>query len=114
MSYGFTVWDEQGNVQMTTDDFTYQVMHNQVYQVGTSGQNPIVLNLPGFDPVKCSAVILPTDAISESAMDEAINALPYISLAVGVITISRQTPFGTANTGSSLLRFRLLVMRHSN
>lgn len=112
MSYGFTAWDAEGNVQMTTDDFTYQVMHNQVYDLRVTA--PLSISVPGFDPAKCSAVILPLDAISETEMGFATNALPYTSLASGLITIRRQTPAGTVNAGSSLLRFRLLVMRHSN
>ncbi|MDD0977556.1 hypothetical protein [Pseudomonas fontis] len=112
MSYGLTVWDAQGRVQMTLDDFTYQVMHSQVYDLRTV--SPIVVNIPGFDPAKCSAVILPIDAITEAAMGSALNALPYMALSAGSIGIYRQTPTGTATTGASSLRFRLLVMRYTN
>ena len=112
MSFGLTTWDEQSNVQMTTDDFTYQVMHSQVYDLHSAAS--ITVSVPGFDPAKCSAVILPTDAISEADMSLAINALPYMTLSAGSIVISRQTPAGTAITGLTLLRFRLLVMRYSN
>lgn len=112
MSYGMTVWDESGNVQMTTDDFTYQIMHSQVYDLAVA--NPIIVSLPGFDPAKCEATLMPVDGLSETDMGFARHALPWIVQSVGSISISRQTPFGTASTGASLLRFRLIVMRYSN
>lgn len=112
MSYGMTVWDESGNVQMTTDDFTYQIMHSQVYSLAAA--NPIIVSIPGFDPAKCEAVLLPVDPITEYDMQFAGSALPWIVQSVGSISITRQTPYGTASTGASLLRFRLVVMRYSN
>ncbi|UVL26839.1 hypothetical protein [Pseudomonas donghuensis] len=113
MSYGLTVWDAQGNVQMTTDDFTYQVLHSQVYSMSENG-GVHVINVPGFDPATCSAAILPTEAASQSQMDSAINGLPYTSLAPGVITIYSKRPGSPSDAGYSLLKFRLLVMRFSN
>lgn len=108
MSHGLTTWDANGNVQMTTDDFTYQIMYSAVHTP------PVTVSVPGFDPSKCTAVILPVDAISEFYMQNAENALPYVALGQGVISVARQTPSGTASTGATVLRFRLLVMRYSN
>ena len=112
MTYGMTVWDEAGNVQMTTDDFTYQIMHSQVYSL--AGANPITVTIPGFDPAKCEAVLLPVDAVSEFEMQFARSALPWIVQSAGSVSISRQTPYGTSTTGASLLRFRLIVMRYAS
>lgn len=112
MSNGMMTWDAQANVQMSSDDFTYQIMHSQIYNLATA--NPIVVSVPGFDPAKCEAILVPVDGLSETDMGLARNAIPWIVQSVGSISISRQTPFGTASTGASLLRFRLIVMRYAN
>lgn len=112
MSNGMTTWDEQGNVQMTTDDFTYQQLHSQVYDLRTALSFSIAV--AGFNPATCSAVILPIDEVTESEMMNAINALPYMAVSPGLITISRRNPNTPAGNITSLLRFRLLVMRYAN
>lgn len=112
MSSGMMTWDAQANVQMSTDDFTYQIMHSQVYDLGSG--SPIVVNISGFDPSKCEAIVMPVTSATESDMDYARNALPYIVQTMGAVGISRQTPYGGSGTGESLLRFRLLVMRYRN
>ena len=112
MTYGLTVWDAQGNVQMTTDDFTYQQLHNQVYDLKLAASYTV--SVPGFDPSKCVATILPTDSATEAQLDEGSNALPYMTVSVGSIIIARANPSAPASSAVSLLRFRLLVMRYSN
>ncbi|WP_143505275.1 hypothetical protein [Pseudomonas sp. ICMP 460] len=93
---------------MDTDSFTYQVIHNALYNLSL---NPVItVNIPGFSVSNCVATILPTEA---STGDYANNALPYMSVAPGVVTVRSKNPGETGNFGS-LIKFRLLVMRFKN
>ena len=108
MSYGVRTWSSNGVLEMDTDSFTYQVLHNQLYTTPQGG----VLNIPvqGFTPDKCSAVMLP---VSAPPNDYVMSAMPFIYLGNGVITIRSQNVNGGGYTGSGL-QFRLLVMRLRN
>lgn len=108
MSFGMRVWGPDGSLQMDTDSFTYQVLHNTLYTL--SGNPVITVNVPGFNPDTCSAVILPTQPAADNYC---LSALPYQSVAPGVVTIRGKNP---SESGSilSTIQFRLLVMRYKN
>ncbi|MCP1511024.1 hypothetical protein [Pseudomonas rhodesiae] len=111
MNYGLRVFGANGAIQMDTDSFTYQVMHNKLYKLGAQNDGLVItVQIPGFDPAKCSAVILPTQAATDT---DCLNALPYQSVAAGVVTIRAKNP-GETGTYLSTIQFRLLVTRFKN
>lgn len=108
MSFGLRVWGANSAIQMDTDSFTYQVIHNALYDLSS---NPVIIvNIPGFRSDTCVATILPTEAATS---ENSANALPYMSVAPGVVTIRGGNPSGRDNW-RSLIKFRLLVMRYKN
>jgi hypothetical protein len=109
MSFGLRTWSGAGAAELDTDNFTYQVIHNQLYQLAL-GQ---VLTIPiaGFNPATCAAAILPTLPSSGDIMS---NALPYESVSVGVVTIRSKHPSEPQPEVGSTMQFRLLVMRYAN
>ena len=87
MTYGVRTWGAGGALEMDTDSFTYQVIHNQTYKL--SGRNVVVtVNIASFDPLKCVAVILPTSIATADVVRE---AMPYQFVAPGVIQIYIQS-----------------------
>lgn len=110
MTYGVRTWGAGGALEMDTDSFTYQVIHNQTYKL--SGRNAVVtVNIASFDPLKCVAVILPT---SIATADVAREAMPYQFVAPGVIQIYSKHPREPDTSINSQIEFRLLVMRYAN
>lgn len=108
MSHGVRTWDASGNLQMDTDSFTYQVLHNAVYTL-TMGA-VVTASIAGFDPAKCTAVILPTKAAPNN---DCYSAMPFMSVGVGSVTVRSKHPNEPDAIGSTI-QFRLLVMRFSN
>lgn len=109
MTYGVRTWTESGAIEMDTDSFTYQVLHNQVYQLTTNAV--ITVPVPGFSPANCVAAILPTQAPTG---DYASNAMPYQTVENGTIVIQSRHPNEPFPEGGSLIQFRLLVMRYKS
>lgn len=109
MTYGVRTWTANGAIEMDTDSFTYQVLHNQVYQLTTNAV--ITVPVPGFSPATCVAAILPTRAATN---DNASNAMPFQTVANGSIVIRSRHPNEPFPEGGSLIQFRLLVMRYKN
>lgn len=105
MSFGLRVWGEDGALQMNTDDFTYQVIHNQQYQAGI---NPIVVSIPGFTVATGVASLLP---VGNATAENALNAMPYIEVYDGGVTIRGKHP-QEPTTVLSTATVRLLVMRY--
>jgi len=108
VSFGLRTWSSKGTLQLDTNNFTYQIIFSQTYKL-TLGQ---VLTIPiaGFTVDKCSASILPLDAATS---EDSYEALPYIRVVNGSITIRSIHPDDPYGNGS-LMRFRLLVMRYRN
>ena len=110
MGYGARTWSANGALELDTDSFTYQVIHNQLYQL-TMGA-VITVPVAGFDPATCCAVVLPTQP---AANDNSTSAMPYQSVGMGVVTIRSKHPNQpAADSWGSTIQFRLLVMRHKN
>lgn len=111
MSFGLRTWNAAGVIEMDTDVFTYQVLHSQSYTL-TMGA---VINVPvaGFDPASCSAVILPIGNV-DSSRQYCYDAMPYVTVASGSVTIRSRNPSETDTGIGSRIPFRLLVMRYKN
>lgn len=110
MTYGARTWSSNEVLELDTDSFTYQVIHNQLYQL-TMGA-VITVPIVGFDPEKCCAVVLPTQPATNG---NSTSAMPYQSVGVGVVTIRSKHPNQpSADSWGSTIQFRLLVMRHKN
>lgn len=108
MSHGVRTWDASGNLQMDTDSFTYQVLHNALYTL-TMGAI-VTASIAGFDPATCTAVILPTQAAANNYCN---SAMPFMSVGVGSVVVRSKHPNETGAIGSTI-QFRLLAMRFKN
>lgn len=107
MSFGLRTWGAGGALELDTDTFTYQVIHNQAYYISNGGS--LSIPIAGFTTDKCVAVMLPFgDVIAEIAQ----QAMPYIFQSNGGVRIDSR-PSGSSDNGSSI-SFRLLAMRFRN
>lgn len=109
MSYGVRTWSANGTLQLDTGTFTYQVLHSQTYAL-TRAQ-VITVSVPEFRTDNCSAAILPIGAPSGAY---ASDAMPYMTVSNGSISIRSKNPSEPDNDSASQMRFRLLVMRYKN
>lgn len=106
MSFGLRTWGVDGTLQMDTDTFTYQVIHNEVYSMGPNVVHNI--SIPAFSQRNCVASLLPTGRASAQGYD----TMPYQTVGEGVVRLSSYHPNDT--TVYSRLEVRLLVMRYKN
>ena len=51
MSFGLRTWSSNGVLELDTDTFTYQVIHNQQYTMTNGGS--ITVPIAGFTTDKC-------------------------------------------------------------
>lgn len=108
MSYGLQTWSANGTPELDTNNFTYQVIHNGLYQLTTN--QVLTIPIAGFSPSNCAAAILPTTAAS---FENSANALPYETVGEGVVTIRSRNPSEPSSSIGSAIEFRLLVMRYA-
>ena len=109
MSFGLRTWSAGGVLQMDTDTFTYQVLHNQLYTLNLGAV--ITVPVSGFNPLTCVATILPT-APPTLTFNDARDAMPYMSVSTGQIVIRSLNPSEPDSENGSRIPFRLLVMRY--
>ena len=109
MSYGVRTWSANGTLQLDTGTFTYQVLHSQTYALAK--EQVITVQVPEFRTDNCSAAILPIGAPSGAYAND---AMPYMTVSNGSITIRSKNPSEPGRDSVSQLRFRLLVMRYKN
>lgn len=107
MSYGIRTWNANGVLEMDTDTFTYQVLHSQTYSLGPS--QILTVLIAGFVPATCSAAILP---VGVPAYPWASEAMPYVRVGNGVVTIRARNPSESDPIVTTRLTFRLLAMRY--
>lgn len=108
MSFGLRTWNGGGVLEMDTDSFTYQVIHNQTYDLATTPT--VIVNIPTFNVSNCVSTILPIT----TAPNDFINyALPYTKVENGKITVLSKHPNETGPDRTTIA-FRLLVMRYKN
>lgn len=105
MSFGLRTWSEDGTIQMDTDTFTYQVIHNKTYQFGAGVVHGVTI--PGFSPSTCVATLLPTGRVGGAT---GYDTMPFMFVGAGGVTIYAYHPLNTAVY--SRLEVRLLVMRY--
>lgn len=106
MSFGLRTWDANGVIQMDTDTFTYQVIHNATYQLTRDGS--ITIPIPAFKVANCVATVLPLGTSDGSPS----SALPYQSVADGVVVVRSRNPSEADSGEGSAIQFRLLAMRY--
>lgn len=116
MTYGARVWDENGNLSMDTNSFTYQVLWQGV--IDFSGTTPsYTLNIPGFNPANCVFMIIPTRAqdVQSSELDGSGNAksYPYVTTAVGQVVVRPKNPSSSASTGQTRIVAKAYAIRYS-
>lgn len=111
MSFGLMTWGASGAVQLNTDTFTYQVIHNQLYKLTVDAV--ITIPIPEFSPGSCVASILPTQA-AQYDFNFCLDAIPYMTVAEGQVVIRSRNPSEPDSTNGSAIEFRLLVMRYKN
>ena len=111
MSYGLRTWNANGVLELDTDTFTYQVIHNQVYQLTLRAV--ITVPIAGFTPASCVATILPITPPNTS-FNYCTDAMPYMSVANGQVVVRSQNPMEPDTNNGSTIQFRLLVMRFKN
>ena len=111
MSYGLRTWNAKGVLELDTNTFTYQVIHNQVYQLTLRA----VLTVPiaGFTPANCVATILPITPPNTS-YNSCYDSMPYMSVGNGQVVVRSQNPMEPDANNGSTIQFRLLVMRYKN
>lgn len=114
MTYGLRTWNDEGVLEMDTDSFTYQVIHNQLYRMGLQGNGLVItVPIPGFNTASCVAMVLPTQAAPN---ESSLYAMPYVSVANGVVTLRAKHPDQPDGSDAHItaIQFRLLAMRYRN
>ena len=114
MTYGARVWDENGNLSMDTNSFTYQVIWQGV--IDFSGATPsYTLNIPGFNPANCVFMIIPTRAQDvQAAEDDGLGnskSYPYVTTSVGQVVVSAKNPSASASTGQTRIVSKAYAIR---
>lgn len=104
MSFGLRTWGGDGVIQMDTDTFTYQVIHNKTYQFSSGVTHGVTI--PGFSPSTCVAALLPTGRAGGVGYD----TMPFMYVGAGGVTMYAYHPLNTAVP--SRLEVRLIVMRY--
>jgi hypothetical protein len=116
MTYGSRVWDENGNLGMDTNSFTYQVLWQGV--IDFSGTTPsYTLNIPGFNPVNCVFMIIPIrlQDVQSSETDGSGNSksYPYVTPSVGQVVVRNKNPSASASTVGSRVVAKGYAIRYS-
>ena len=115
MTYGARVWDENGNLGMDTNSFTYQVIWQGV--IDFSGSVPsYTLNIPGFNPANCVFMIIPTrlQDVQPSETDGSANqkSYPFVTTAVGQVVVLKKNPSASASTIGSTVVAKTYAIRY--
>lgn len=114
MSFGLRTWGASGSLELDTDTFTYQVMYSAVINFEGSAPNAVVtVQVPDFDPATCCAVLLPVGAPTYTPWENQRNAMPFVSVASGSVTLRRRHPNETSIENDTRIAVRLLVMRYA-
>jgi hypothetical protein len=108
MSFGLQTWGTNGALQLSTDNFTYQVIHNALY---TASASTITVNISGYSPSTCSAVLLP---VNPAPNEYIYSAMPFMIVGAGYVQILGKHPNETDASLRSTIQVRLLVTRYKN
>lgn len=115
MTYGARVWDENGNLGMDTNSFTYQVLWQGVIDFsGTTSS--YTLNIPGFNPANCVFMIIPTRAqdVQSSEIDGSGNqkSYPYVTTSAGQVIVRPKNPSASASTLQTRIVAKAYAIRY--
>lgn len=115
MTYGARVWDENGNLGMDTNSFTYQVIWQGV--IDFSGAVPsYTFNIPGFNPANCVFMIIPTRAqdVQASETDGLGNSksYPYVTTSAGQVVVRNKNPSASASTTATRIVAKGYAIRY--
>lgn len=116
MSYGMRIWDENGQLAMDTNSFTYQVIWQGV--IDFSGATPsYTLNIPGFNPANCVFMIIPTreQDVQSAELDGSGNqkSYPYVTTSVGQVVVRPKNPSASASTLQTRIVAKAYAIRYS-
>jgi hypothetical protein len=97
--FGLRVFNENGQLAMDTNSFTYQVLWQGV--IDFSGSVPsYTLSIPGFSPTNCVFMIIPTRAQDvQTAENDGLGntkSYPYVTTGAGVVTVLPKNPSAAA------------------
>ncbi|MCT8948392.1 hypothetical protein [Pseudomonas iridis] len=114
--FGLRVFNESGQLAMDTNSFTYQVLWQGM--IDFSGTTPsYTLNIPGFNPVNCVFMIIPTRAqdVQSSETDGSGNqkSYPYVTTSVGQVVVRPKNPSSSASTLQSRIVAKAYAIRYS-
>jgi hypothetical protein len=115
MTYGARVWDENGNLSMDTNSFTYQVLWQGVIDF-SGGTLIYTFNIPGFNPANCVFMVIPTRAqdVQTAENDGSANrkSYPYVSVGVGQVVVKAFNPSSTTGTTASTIVAKGYAIRY--
>ncbi|VVP33171.1 hypothetical protein [Pseudomonas fluorescens] len=114
MAYGMRVWDGSANLSMDTNSFTYQVIWQGV--IDFSGSTPsYTLSIPGFNPVTCVFMIIPTRAQDvQTAENDGLGntkSYPYVTTSAGQVVVLPKNPSASASTGQTRIVAKAYAVR---
>jgi hypothetical protein len=115
--FGLRVFDENGQLAMDTNSFTYQVLWQGV--IDFSGGTPsYTISIPGFNPANCVFMIIPTRAQDvQSAENDGlgnIKSYPYVTTAVGQVTVLPKNPSAAAGVTQTRIVAKGYAIRFSS
>lgn len=114
MTFGLRTWGAGAQLELDTSTFTYQVLHSSVIDFGKAATPAVVtVSVPGFNPATCCATLLPLNLPAPSLWEGHRNAMPYVAVASGSVTVRKRHPNETSVNNDTALAVRLLVMRYA-
>jgi hypothetical protein len=115
MAYGLRVFDENGQLAMDTNSFTYQVIWQGVIDFSGS-VGDYTLSIPGFNPANCVFMIIPTreqDVQSSESGSGNSKSYPYVSVSLNQVVVKYKNPSATAATIGSRIVAKGYAIRYS-
>lgn len=115
-AFGLRVFDENGNLGMDTNSFTYQVIWQGV--IDFSGATPsYTISIPGFSPANCVFMIIPTRAqdVQSAENDGGGNtkSYPFVTTAAGQVAVLPKNPSASASTLQTRIVAKAYAIRYS-
>ncbi|MCV4287857.1 hypothetical protein OH708_24085 [Pseudomonas capsici] len=118
MTFGARVWNENSSLVMDTTTFTYQIMGQWLLDFSAATPTNLVnytLSIPGFDPAKCSLVLLPTRSqdIPTSEGEGNMKCYPFVRTAANQVEVLSRNPSASSATLPSRAIVRAMAIRYA-
>lgn len=118
MTFGARVWNENSSLVMDTTTFTYQIIGQWLLDFTAATPTNLVsytLSIPGFDPAKCSLVLLPTRSqdIPSSEGDGNWKCYPFVRVSANQAEILCRNPSASSPTFPSRVIVRAMAIRYA-